>query len=189
MSAALAAFRVVDSPREISLGAAQRVLILGCPGSGKTTVARALAARSGLPRTSVDDLYWKAGWQRPSRPEFEARLRRFIDEDRWILDGNYADSIDCRLARADTVIWIDAPSLVCLRRVLLRTLMRALGARTSLPREVALDPSYRARLHLDFGFLRYVARFEREVRPALLQRLERLPVPGGRYFLRNRTWS
>lgn len=101
----------------------QRVLVIGSPGAGKSTFARELARRTGLPLTHLDAEYWRPGWVRPEAAEWEARVRGLIAPDVWILDGNYTSTVPLRAVRADTVIVLDYPRTLCLYRAVRRALL------------------------------------------------------------------
>ncbi len=98
----------------------QRVLVIGSPGAGKSTLARALAARTGLPLHNLDRMHWLPGWVERDRAEGLAELRGVLAQERWIIDGNYGSSLPERLTRVDTVIWLDYPTHLCLARVFKR---------------------------------------------------------------------
>lgn len=101
-----------------------RVLISGISGSGKTTVARALEARLGLPRHELDALHHGPGWVK--RAEFEADVAAFADEPRWVTEDQYTGLLGDHLwQRADTVVWLDLPRATVMRQVVRRTLVRA----------------------------------------------------------------
>ncbi len=104
----------------------KRILVIGTGGSGKTTVARRLAQRTGLPLIHLDALYWRSGWQPTPADEWRATVQSLISRDAWIIDGNYGGTLDVRLAACDTVVFLDLPRLVCLWRVLKRQ-VRHLG--------------------------------------------------------------
>lgn len=92
----------------------ERVLVIGCPGAGKTHFARALAERTGLPLYHLDLL-----WHRPDKTtappaRFDAQLGELLSRPRWILDGNYLRTLSTRLARCDTVFLLDYPVELCL---------------------------------------------------------------------------
>lgn len=103
----------------VSLGGEkmQKVMVIGCPGSGKSTFSRALQEITGLPLFHLDMLYWNA--DKTSVPEsvFRERINNTIIKDRWIIDGNYGSTIDLRLQRCDTVFFLDYQTEVCLNGI------------------------------------------------------------------------
>ena len=86
-----------------------RVLVIGMAGAGKSTFSRALAAKTGLPLIQLDVHYWKPGWVHPSEAEWRDTQRTLLADDAWIADGNYYETIDVPLERADTVVLLDTP--------------------------------------------------------------------------------
>jgi adenylate kinase family enzyme len=100
----------------------QRVLIIGQPGAGKSTLGRELARITGLPLVHLDRHYWQPGWTDSDPEAWTATVRRLVAEPRWIIEGNYAGSLPLRLARADTVIHLDFPRWLCFARVVRRIL-------------------------------------------------------------------
>jgi len=98
----------------------QRVAVIGCPGSGKSTFAVALGRRLGIEVRHLDALYWRPGWVATAREPWRRLQAELVAGDRWIIDGNYSSTLDIRLARADTVVFFDLPRRTCLRGVLRR---------------------------------------------------------------------
>ncbi|NCU11113.1 MAG: topology modulation protein [Sphingomonadaceae bacterium] len=98
----------------------QRILIIGSPGAGKSTLSHRLAAHFDLPLHHLDRLFWLPGWVERDRAEGRAELAGILAQDSWIIDGNYGSTLPMRLARADTVIWLDYPTLLCLNRAIRR---------------------------------------------------------------------
>lgn len=98
----------------------QRVLVIGSPGAGKSTLAHELAQRTGLPLFHLDQMFWLPGWVERDRDEGRAELAKVLAGDRWIIDGNYGSTLPLRVARADTVVWLDYPTALCLGRVFKR---------------------------------------------------------------------
>ncbi|NCB64134.1 MAG: hypothetical protein EOM52_11125 [Clostridia bacterium] len=92
----------------------KRILIVGCSGAGKSTLALTLAQRLELPVVHLDRLWWRPGWENCTQEEFDAQLGRELERDCWIIDGNYDRTLPIRLARCDTVIWLDYPRRTCL---------------------------------------------------------------------------
>lgn len=96
----------------------KRVLIIGSPGAGKSTFARKLAKVIDLPVYSLDLLFWNSDQTTVSRDEFLKRMSKILnEEEQWIIEGNYSLSLAQRLAKADTVFWLDYPVEVCLEGV------------------------------------------------------------------------
>jgi adenylate kinase family enzyme len=98
----------------------QRVLIIGPCGSGKSTLARELGPRLGLPVFHMDQLNWKPGWVESSKDEIRERLAAITATNCWLIDGNYGGTLEPRLERADTVLYLDYPIRLCLARLLKR---------------------------------------------------------------------
>src|SRR3954468_18205326 len=98
----------------------RRVVVTGLAGSGKSTFAPALAARTGLPVIHLDLSFWKPGWVAPSEAEWRVKQRGVLAGDAWIADGNYHETLDLRLERADTVVVLDVPWWRCSGRAFLR---------------------------------------------------------------------
>lgn len=92
----------------------RRVLVIGCPGSGKSTFARALSAKTGLPLVYLDQLYWNTDRTTVPRSEFNAHLAQAMAQPFWIIDGNYGATMAQRMAACDTVFFLDFPTEVCL---------------------------------------------------------------------------
>ncbi len=145
----------------------KRVLVIGSPGSGKSTFSRALAKHTGLPLVHLDAEYHLPGWVEPSENAWRARLEALVSGERWIIDGNYGGSMDFRLARADTAILLDYSTWLCLWRVTKRIVTLHGTVRPDAP------PGCPERV--DWEFLRYVAAFRSAKTPALERRLARFP--------------
>lgn len=104
----------------------RRIIVIGTTGSGKTTLARALATRLGLPHGEQDAWNHEPNWQEVPREVFRDRVRHFTRQDAWVMDGNYSKARDIGWARADTLVWLDYPAPVVFRRLLRRTVRRIL---------------------------------------------------------------
>ena len=85
----------------------RKVMIMGCPGSGKTTLARKLSCKLNLPLVHLDVLNWRDHWQPVSTEEFDALLLQEVRKEAWIIDGNYHRTIPLRLEHCDTVIYLE----------------------------------------------------------------------------------
>lgn len=140
----------------------RRVVVLGCGGSGKTTFATKLGRGTSLPTIHLDELFWNPGWVPTPEDEFVARQAEEVARETWIIEGDYAGSLEVRTARADTVIFLDLPRRICLRRVILRRLRRRDGS----------SPAPGCPQKVDLEFLRWIWRWRRDRRPIALAKLE-----------------
>ena len=100
----------------------ERILVIGCGGAGKSTLARQLGEKLNLPVVHLDRLYWKPGWVQESREEFDRKLSLELGKATWILDGNFNRTMPQRMAKCDTVIYLDFPRMTCLLGVMKRIL-------------------------------------------------------------------
>jgi len=87
----------------------RRVVVGGETSAGKTTFARALARRLGVPVIELDALFWGPDWTKPAPEEFRARVAAAAAADGWVIDGNYSSTRDLVWSRADTFVWLDPP--------------------------------------------------------------------------------
>ena len=92
----------------------KRVIVIGCPGSGKSTFSRKLHNITGLPLYHLDMLYWNVDRTTVPREIFRERLQETIEKEEWIIDGNYGSTMELRMEACDTIIFLDYPMDVCL---------------------------------------------------------------------------
>ena len=140
-------------------------MVIGCPGSGKSHFSRILHKKTKLPLYHLDMMYWRADRTTVGRDEFRARLQKVLAEDAWIIDGNYASTMEMRLKNADTVFWLDYPTEVCLA---------GLRERRGKPRP-DMPWVERADGEGDAEFWEYVRHFRETNRPAILALLACYP--------------
>jgi len=139
----------------------KRVLIVGCPGSGKTTLAGKVAAMLGVPAVHLDQMFWLPGWVEPDREAFDFALDQKLKEPGWVMDGNYTRTFARRISYADTVIYLDFNRFVCSWRALWRWIVDKGEQAPGCPQKV------------DREFLRYILlRYPRRHRPAMLEVIE-----------------
>ena len=160
------------------------MLIVGAGGAGKSTLARELARATGLPVTHLDERYWHPGWVPTPDDEWRARVGELTAGDRWIVDGNYSATLDLRMERADTLVFLDRPRLACLWGTVRRVFTRK-DARLQAPG----CPS-----KLDREFIGWVWTYPTRSRPKVLAAVEAHPEvqfvwlrsrSGARQFLRS----
>ena len=95
----------------------KRVIVIGCPGSGKTTFAEKLNKITGLSLYYLDAIWHKPDKTHIPREEFDRRLLEILATDEWIIDGEYGRTVEMRLKECDTVFLFDLPAEVCLQGV------------------------------------------------------------------------
>lgn len=155
----------------------QRILLLGPGGAGKSTLARRLGDRLGLPVVHLDREHWQPGWVEPDPAWWASRLAELAAAERWVMDGNYGRHLASRLARADTVLLLLPPTTTCLRRVVGRWLAHRGGTRPDMapgcPEQVT------------FEFLHWIATFRFHSLPRLERQLAALPPTVAVHVLRS----
>ena len=137
----------------------KRILVIGCPGAGKTTFAERLGKATGLPLFHLDAIWHKPDRTHISREEFDARLGELLALDAFIIDGNYSRTLERRIAASDTVLFFDLPMEVCLDGALAR-----LGKKR--PDMPWIDTALDARLETE------IREFSEKNRPAILSLLD-----------------
>jgi adenylate kinase family enzyme len=141
-----------------------RVAVVGCGGAGKSTLARQLGERLGLPVVHLDHLFWQPGWTPRALDDFTARQVDILAElAGWVIDGNYSSTMDLRLDRADTVVVVALPRWRCLLGAIGRTI-RTYGKEAQAPG----CPE-----RFDLEFYRYIWRYRKDSRPKLDAVLDR----------------
>ena len=137
----------------------KRIIVIGCPGSGKSRFARALHSQTGIPLYHLDMMYWNADKTTVEKSVFRERLSTVLAQDEWIIDGNYGSTMELRMAACDTVIFLDHPTEVCLEGI---------RARRGKPRsdmpwiETEEDPE----------FMEFVQSYNREQKPKVMELLQ-----------------
>lgn len=138
----------------------KRIMIIGCPGSGKSTFARSLTEKTGLPLHYLDMMYWNPDRTTKPKEEFRAALRETVALPEWIIDGNYGSTLELRMEACDTVIFLDYPPEVCLSGI---------EERRGKPRAdmpwVETEP--------DLEFIEFVRKYNEESRPRVIELLEK----------------
>lgn len=107
----------------------ERVAVVGCSGSGKSTFASRLAEILGAPHVELDGIFHQPGWIPLDEPTFRARVEARLTADRWIVDGNYSMVRDLVWERADTIVWLDLPRWRVMAQLVPRTVWRAVSRR------------------------------------------------------------
>jgi adenylate kinase family enzyme len=142
-----------------------RVLVIGSGGAGKTTFSLALARLWDLPVVHLDRHFWRPGWKAVETPAWRRKIRSLIKAKRWIMDGNYGGSLDLRFPRADLVIYLDFPPVLCLLRALKRRVMFHGKSRPDIGPGCPES--------MDLEFLAWIWNFRRHSRPVIMEKVRR----------------
>lgn len=139
----------------------KKVIVIGCPGSGKSIFSKALHSITGLPLYHLDNLFWNADKTSVGKTVFCERLSEVLCQDEWIIDGNYASTMEWRMRECDTVIFLDYPLEVCLDGI---------RARKGKPRS---DLPWTEPEEDDAAFLAFIKSYRLQSRPRVMELLER----------------
>ncbi|WP_171176791.1 AAA family ATPase [Ruegeria sp. HKCCD8929] len=100
----------------------QRIMVIGGPGSGKSTLGRKLGAQLGLPVVHMDPIYWLGDWVERDKTEAMRLAKEAADRPEWVFEGNHSSSMEYRAERADLILFLDMPRVLRMWRVLWRSL-------------------------------------------------------------------
>ena len=139
----------------------KKVIVIGCPGSGKSTFSKALHKITNIPLFHLDMIFWNADKTTVEKPVFLDRLFKIIQSDEWIIDGNYGSTMEFRMQACDTVIFLDYPLDVCLNGIK----ERKGKPRSDLP---WIEPD-----EDDVEFLEFIKNYNSQSRPKVMELLDR----------------
>lgn len=152
----------------------KKIMVIGCPGSGKSTFSRALHKMTGIPIFHLDMIYWNSDRTTVGKSVFLERLSNTIQKDEWIIDGNYGSTIELRLQACDTVIFLDYPLDICLEGAK----ERRGKARTDMPWIEADNEE-------DTEFIEFIKNYNFQNRPTVMELLDKYSYKDI-YILKNR---
>jgi len=135
----------------------KRIIVIGCPGSGKSTLSRELHNKTALPLYHLDMMYWNEDKTTVEKPVFLKRLSTVLEKDEWIIDGNYASTMEMRMEKCDTVIFLDFPLDTCLKGI---------AERRGKPRS---DMPWTESEESDREFIEFVKNYNLQMRPQVIE--------------------
>jgi len=155
----------------------QRILIIGCGGAGKSTLALQIHEITNLPLIHLDQHYWLPNWTESTKKNWEKKVKQLVQQKSWIMDGNYGGSLHIRIPAADTIIFLNRSRWLCLRRVLSRWWKYRGKTRPDMPKNCP------ERLSLEF--LLYVFSYQETRKPGILKKLSTLTSSHNIFILNN----
>lgn len=141
----------------------KKIIVIGCPGSGKSYFSKKLSAITKLPLYHLDLLYWRPNWQTTPADEFREKVIKVIEEPKWIIDGNYNSTLELRFLVADLVFFLDLPTENCLENV-----------RNRIGKDRDDFPKFLKETG-DQEFFEYIRNFKDNGRVAILEMMEKYP--------------
>ncbi|MHA1617727.1 MAG: AAA family ATPase [Promethearchaeota archaeon] len=145
----------------------QRILIIGSGGAGKSVCARQLASILNLPVHHLDRYFWQPNWVKTPKEEWLQQLQTLLEQDRWIIDGNYGSTLEHRLQYADAIIYLDYPTRI--------SLFRALKRQIFYRNRIRDDITEGCKERLEREFLTWIWNFRKNRRPRILELLVKHP--------------
>lgn len=142
----------------------RRILIIGNIAAGKSTFAALLAEQLNIQLYHLDRYFWNENWQMPKKIDWELWVNEVILKDEWILDGTYQSSLSLRASHADLVIYLDAPTILCLFRYIKRSLLQSRKGKADIP----VNASER----ITFRNIRAIYNFNSKTKPSILKTFE-----------------
>lgn len=138
----------------------KRVIVIGCPGSGKSTFSKALHKITKIPLYHLDMIYWNRDQTTVPKAVFLDRLSKILQKEEWIIDGNYGSTMEQRIQVCDTVFFLDYPTALCLKGIEERRGTK----RSDLPW---------VEQEFDEDFLAVIKNYPSQSRPKVMELLER----------------
>ncbi len=138
-------------------------MIIGPGGSGKSTLANKMGEKLGLPIFHLDTYFWKPGWIETSHIEWQEKQKKIMENQKWIIDGNYEETIDLRLKSCDTVIFLNFSRVVSFYRVYKRYFQFRGKTRP--------DMNEGCEERVSFEFIRWIWYYPRRSAPVIIQKL------------------
>lgn len=145
-----------------------KILIVGCGGAGKSTLARIMGQKFSLPVVHLDKLYWLPNWIKRDSEQFDTMLLSELEKSKWIIDGNFDRTFELRLKYADLCIFLDYDTELCIKSVKERV-QKYLG-------RTRPDMTEGCNEQNDDEFIEWIKSYRENVRPKYLNLLENCNV-------------
>jgi len=141
-----------------------KIMIIGCAGAGKSTLAQKLGIKLTLPVYHLDAYYWQPGWQAMPKDQWIEFQEKLVQKEKWVIDGNYGGTFDIRMQAADVIILLDFP-----RRT---TIYRIFKRRIKYHGKTRPDLNEKCPESLSWDFFKWVWHFKKKNLPPILEKLQ-----------------
>ena len=156
----------------------KKIVILGCAGCGKSTLAKKIGSKFNIPVLHLDTIYWKANWQLEDNDVFLNKQLEMLKKDSWIIDGNYRDTLDLRLKDCDTIIYLDYP-----RRVAIFGIYKRYFQYRNKQRDTIADGCHEK---IDRSFFKWVWNFKKNAKPIIINKINQFQSEKKVYIFKKR---
>lgn len=144
----------------------KKIMIIGSPGTGKSTLGRQLEDTLSIKLYHLDKLFWKPHWEMSTKHEQQTILSDIVEKESWIIDGNYSSTLDIRMKQADTIIYLKKARLVCLYQVLKRVIKYRGTTRPDMQEDCPEK--------IDIEFIKWIWHFPKNHEPLIDEYLNQL---------------
>jgi len=141
----------------------KKIIVIGCAGSGKSYFTSKLSKIINIKKHHLDCYFWKENWVKTPRDEFVKIVDKIMEEDSWIIDGNYSNTMERRMIKADTIFFLDMPTDLCLES----ERKRRGSKREDLP-DYLIEP-----LEEDKEFVEFIKNYKTNRRPNVISLLKK----------------
>lgn len=159
----------------------KRILVIGSPGAGKSVFARRLGQSLSIEVIHLDRWYWRPGWKEMPRMEWVSVQETLVERPSWIIDGYYGATLDIRLKAADTIIFLDYPRRICLKRAIIRGVRERFVPRPDMPSGLEA--------RVDISFYQYIWMFSSQQRLNILRAIDTFRASQGTVIVLRNPWQ
>ncbi|MEM6844537.1 MAG: DNA topology modulation protein [Bacteroidota bacterium] len=143
-----------------------KIMIIGCSGAGKSTFSTKLHEITAIELIHLDQHHWLPNWVGLNKSDWRDKVTELSEKESWIMDGNYGGTMEIRLNKANTIIFMDRTRWLCLYRVLKRVITHYGKSRKDMPEGCVEKFSWE--------FMHYIYHYNKTRRPKILEKLSKL---------------
>lgn len=152
----------------------EKILVIGCPGTGKSTFSKQLGNILNIEVIHLDKYFWKPGWVESTKVEWNETVSKLIKKDKWIIDGNYSNTLRLRAEAADEILFFDYSSVFCIYRIFKRIIKTKLRLENRDDMAEGCNEKW-----YDRDFVKFTWNFNKNFRPVNYTILEELNFSEG----------